>query len=69
MHQRLATLVGRKPSLDEAMRAADLALVTEQEMGILHPIAKRILMDLVGIWTNLLNMEIKSPELDTSPAI
>ena len=63
----VATLVGRKPSLDEAMRAADLALVTEQEVGILHPIAKRVLMDLVGIWTNLLNMEIKSPELDTSP--
>ena len=63
----VATLVGRKPALDEAMRAADLALVTEQEVGILHPIAKRILMDLVGMWTNLLNMEIKDPELDTSP--
>ena len=63
----VSALVGRDPALGDHMLAADLEHVTEQEMNVLHSIAKRLIEAVIGIWTGVLSIEMNEAELETGP--
>ena len=67
MHMELvACIVGRDIGRGDEIRVKDVGQLAQDEFPIINPVAKRLMGELVSLWSHVIEMEVIEPQLETN---
>ena len=67
IHMELvACIVGRPIGRGDEIRVKDVGQIAPDEFGVINPIARDLMNGIVALWSEVVDMEIIEPEVETS---
>jgi flagellar motor switch protein FliM len=62
----VACIVGRPIGRGDEIRVKDVGQIAPDEFGVINPIARDLMNGIVALWSEVVDMEIIEPEVETS---
>ena len=61
-----ACIVGRTIGRGDEIRVVDVGQIGRDEFNVISPVAGRLMREIVALWSEVVDMDIIEPEVETS---